>query len=145
MKRSAFLLVAVSVIFLLGGLAAMARNYLVLRKWQPIAAKVFAIDIAKFSSWGSDRYRGEITVRYSVNDFIHTIPYSLSSSYPTEPAARSEINRFPPGTAMRVFYNPNNPDDMLPDLSASSRFFLFPGILTAAGADPEHLCHANPS
>jgi hypothetical protein len=133
MKRSAFFLVAVSALFLIGGLVAMARSYAVLRKWQPVAARVVAIDIAKFSRRGADRYRGEITVRYSVNDSIHNIPYSLSSSYSTEPAARAEINRFPPGTTMRVFYNPDNPDDMLPDLSASPRFFLFPGILTAAG------------
>src|SRR4051794_5391884 len=109
MKRSAFLLVAISALFLIGGLVSMGRNYVVFRKLRPVAARVVAIDLAKFSSWGADRYRGEITVRYSVNDSIRDIPYSLSSSYSSEPAARAEINRFPPGTTMRVFHNPENP------------------------------------
>jgi hypothetical protein len=133
MKRSAFLLVAISALFLVGGLFAMARNYMVLLRWQPVGARVIATDIAKFSKWGKDRYRGEITVRYSVNDLMHPVPYSLSSSYSTESGARAEVNSYPPGATMQVFYNPENPDDMLPDLTASSRFFLFPGILTAVG------------
>jgi hypothetical protein len=133
MKRPALLLVAISAFFLIGGLLAMARTYVVLRRWQPVAARVIAADIAKFSKGGTDRYRGEITVRYSVNDVMHQIPFSLFSSYSTEAGARAELNRYPPGTTMRVFYNPENADDMLLDLTASPRFLLFPGILTAAG------------
>jgi hypothetical protein len=133
MKRSVFLLVAISALFLIGGLLAMARSYMVLRRWEPVAARVIAADIAKFSKRGTDQYRGEITVRYSVNDLMHQIPYSLSSAYATEAGARAELNRYPPGTTMRVFYNPENSDDMLLDLAASPRFFLFPGVLTAAG------------
>lgn len=111
----------------------MIWNYRELQNWQPVVARVIAIDAAKFTKKGEDRFRGEITVRYSVNDIYHRVPYSLPVTHLTEESARSELSRFPPGTSMRVFYNPANPDDMLQDLSDSPRFFLFPGIFTAAG------------
>ena len=133
MRRSAFLLVGFSVFFLLSGVLSMIWNYREMQKWQPVVARVTAIDATKFAKKGADRFRGEITVRYSVNDINHRIAYSLPAIHLTEESARSELSRFPPGTPMRVFYNPANPDDMLQDLGASPRFFLFPGILTAVG------------
>lgn len=111
----------------------MIWNYHELRKWQPVVSTVIAIDATKFTKNGADRFRGEITVRYTVNDIYHLVPYSLPAAHLTEESARSELSLFPPGTAMRVFFNPANPDDMLQDLSASPRFVLFPGILTSAG------------
>ena len=111
----------------------MIWNYRDLRNRQPVTASVIAIDVTKFTKNGADRFRGEITIRYSVNDIYHRIPYSLPATHPTEESARSELSRHPPGTSMRVFYNPANPDDMLQSPSASPRFFLIPGILTAAG------------
>jgi hypothetical protein len=104
-----------------------------LQGWQPVIARVIAIDVAKFSKKGIDRYRGEVTIRYSVNDIFHRVPYSLPSVHSTEENARAELSRYPPGFSMRVFYNPDNPDDMVQDLSTSSRFFLFPGFLTVIG------------
>src|SRR3954469_2927141 len=131
MRRSGYLLVGFSVAFLLSGVLSMVWNYRYLQSWQPVIARVIAIDVAKFHKKGVDRYRGEITIRYSVNDLFHRVPYSLPMVHPTEDSARNELSRFPPGTAIRVFYNPDNLDDIVQDLSASPRFFLFPGILTA--------------
>ena len=133
MRRSAFLLVGISVFFLVGGVLSMIWNYRELQKWQPVTARVTAIDAAKFSFKGADRFRGEITIRYSVNDNNHLVAYSLPATHLTEENARSELSNYPPGTQMRVFYNPDNPDDFLHDLSTSPRFFLFPGIVTAVG------------
>jgi hypothetical protein len=133
MKRSAFLLVAVATVFLLGGILSMVWKYAELRSWQPVIARVSAIDVTKFTKQGLDQYRGEITLRYSVNDLFHRVPYSLPIAHLTEDNARAELSRFPPGTPMRVFYNPSNPDDIVQDPSATPRFFLFPGILTAMG------------
>jgi hypothetical protein len=133
MRKSAFLLVGLSAVFLLAGVVSMLWNYRELRYWQPVIARVIAIDVAKFTKNGSDRYRGEITIRYSVDDIFRRVPYSLPTSYATEESARSELSRFPPGTPLRVFYNPANPDDMVQDVSASPRFFILPGILATIG------------
>jgi hypothetical protein len=133
MRKSAFLLVGLSAVFLFAGVLSMLWNYRELQNWQPVIARVIAIDVTKFTKKGSDTYRGEITIRYSVNDIFRRVPYSLPASHATEEGARSELSRFPPGTPMRVFYNPANPDDMVQDLSASPRFFIFPAILTTIG------------
>jgi hypothetical protein len=111
----------------------MIWKYRELQNWQPVIARVIAIDVAKFTKTGVSQYRGEITLRYSVNDVFHRVPYSLPLAHLTEDNARAELSRFPPGTQVRVFFNPANPDDMVQDLSASPRFFIFPGMLTAVG------------
>jgi hypothetical protein len=125
--------VALSGAFLLGGVLAMVWNYHKLQSWQPVTARVIATDITKFTRWGVDRYRGEVTIRYSVDDLLRRIPYSLPNSYTTNEAARAEVNHYPPGATMRVFYNPANGNDMVLDLSASPRFFLLPATLAALG------------
>ena len=133
MRRSAFLLVGFSVFFLLSGVISMMWSYRGLQTWQPMATRVIAIDAIKFAKKGANRFRGEITVDYSVNDIYHRTSYSLPTIHLTEESARAELSRFPPGSQVRVFYNPTNPYDILLDLSTSPRFFLFPGLLTALG------------
>ncbi|MEO8131147.1 MAG: DUF3592 domain-containing protein [Bryobacteraceae bacterium] len=133
MRRTAFLLVGISVFFLLSGVLSMIWNYNQLQKWQPVAARVIAIDAVRFQKRGVPLFRGEVTIMYSVNDVIHRLAYSLPVGYTAEESVRAELSRFAPGTNMRVFYNPANPDDILTDLGTSPRFFLFPGIITGAG------------
>ncbi len=133
MRRSAYLLVGFSVFFLLSGVLSMIWNYRELQRWKPAAATVIGIDATKFTKKGAARFRGEVTIRYTVDGVYHRVPFSLPTVHLTEESARAELSRFAPGTPIGVYYNPANPDDMLQNLSASPRFFLLPAVLTAAG------------
>jgi len=133
MKRFVFILLGLSVVFLLSGVLSMVWSYQELQTWNLVVARVSAIDVTKFTRKDATRYRGEVTLRYTVNDIIHRVPYSLPVEHATEDLARAELSRFPPGTQMRLFVNPKNPDDTLQDLRATPRFYWFPGMLTAVG------------
>lgn len=60
------------------------------------------------------RYNADVSYRYTVGARTYdsdTFVFGVSHSFPDSAAARAEVDRYPPGRAVRVFYDPRDPGE----------------------------------
>jgi hypothetical protein len=133
-RKAAWVIGALALALLLGGLIGMWRAYASRAQWTADEARIRYSEIIGFGDETNPRYRIQVEFMYTAGNLRYVVPHSLPMTYPNRDAAQSDLLRYRPGSTHRIFYNNANPYEIVLDTGPATEFYVIPLLLIAAGA-----------
>lgn len=132
--RGAWLLGAIALAFFLAAGVSMWRSARNRASWDVIEARVNSSSVATFGPRDQPRYRLHVEFIYGFEDSNYVVPVAVPDVVTSRERLTDALLQYAPGTAHRLYFNRNDPAELLFDIKAATRFFLLPALLTLAGS-----------
>lgn len=109
----------------LAALVSMGVLYRERRRWEAVDARLTTTSVVSYQRWGRTWYRVQAEYTYLARGQRYFVPYSFPRVSTDRESIDADRRRLDGQRVHRVFYHPDDPNDMLLDLGAG-RFLALP-------------------
>jgi hypothetical protein len=132
-RRRAYVALAAGLVCLVWGAVEMWRGMSSRKRLELVDARIRISEPVRFGAADKQRYRTQVEVNFTAEGQRYTIPLSVPEVAFSTEELNDQLRRFSPGTALRILYDPLNPEDVQFEAGESNVYLLRPLTLLGCG------------
>ena len=132
-RVSTYVTGAIGLLLLIVGMTLMVRDIQAHRSWVGVDGQVRLSEAVTFKKKGRTYYRIQMEVGYGAQGYRYSVPLSLPDTTADRKLADQQLARYAGGSAIRVFYNPEDPEDIELEVEHAARYLALPMAIIALG------------